>query len=121
MKRDNTKKLVKDFFETSTSDIDTDKLIKKLQPVISKKCSSLKSKSENYFETVVFTLSCIGAFLTGIFLLFPELIDYTDIIIQFFVLVFATVFVIVAINLIAKNLLPKYLDNKDIKLRGKLL
>ena len=121
MKHDNTEEMVKKYFETANEEINTSELIDKLKPIISNKCKILSSKKENYVETVIFVLSCIGAFLTGVFVLFPEIIDYTDIIIQFFILGLVTIFILVAINLVITSLLPRYLDNKNINLRGKLL
>ena len=120
MKQARTEDLIKNYFEETSVDIDTDLLLNKLRPAIQIKCKELKDKKENYFETLIFTLTCIVSFVMGIFFLFPEVIDYTDTVIQFLIVGFITGFMLIAIDIVATGLMPKYMDNKNIKLRGNL-
>jgi hypothetical protein len=72
-------------------------------------------------ETVTFALSCIAVFTIGVLILFPEVIDYTDTIVKFFIIGLATTFALLGINLFVKGLLPNYISNNNIKLKGRLL
>lgn len=121
MKHKNIEELVKDYYVETKMDLNTDELIHSLKPDIANKCRTIKMKRKDYIETVTFALICTAAFLTGIFVLFPEIIDFTDTIIQFLIVGLATAFVLLGINLFVKGLLPSPLVNKNINLKGRLL
>lgn len=121
MKQVSTEELIKNYYEQKNADIDTEGLLKKLKPVVQIKCKELKDKKENWFETLIFTLTCIVTFVMGIFFLFPEVIDYTDTVIQFLIVGFIAGFVLITIDIVATGLMTKGKYNKNIKLRGNLL
>lgn len=119
MKPNNLEEAVYNYFEKENN-LNTDELISRLKPVITQKCEKINSDKKDYLGFMIFALCCVATFVGGIIVLFPEMIDFTDTIMQFVILGLATVFTLAAINLVIRSLLPNSINNSNIKLRGKL-
>lgn len=112
--------MVQRYFDENFEDPNTKELLRKLNSVIVHKCTTIKEKNKSYLETTVFILGCMIALLVGTALLFPDLIDYSNEVIQFALPALAGGLLLAAINLTVRGL-TNGMENEDIKLRGKLL
>lgn len=119
MKRE-AKELMQRYFNENTEVPNTRELLRKLNPAIVHKCTKIKEKKESYLESVVFILGCILVLLFGTVLLFPNMIDYSNEVIQFALPAFAGGLLLTAINFTVRGLVNS-IENENLKLRGKLL
>lgn len=118
--RREAEELVQRYFDENIEAPDTKELLRKLNPVIVHKCTSIKEKKKSHLETAVFVFGCILALLVGTVLLFPDLIDYGNEIIQFVLPASAGGLLLIAINLTIRGL-ANNMENQSLKLRERLL
>lgn len=112
--------LAKCYSEKIITEQDNKILLNTLRPIIEQKCNIIKSNKKDMNEKISFGLICITVFLVGVFLLFGDLIDYTDEILQFAILGVITAMLLAGINLVINSFKNNTINN-NINLRGKLL
>lgn len=120
MNNNEMQELIKNHFNNAGI-VDTEALITKLRPTVSYKCEEIKRQQNNIIQTVLFFLGCIAALFIGSLVLFPDYIDYTSEIVEFAGVSLTIGIFCTFIYLIFKALMTKNLNDREIKLKGRII
>lgn len=114
--------IVSEYFDSETEQkTDTNKMLISLKPTIKHKCETIKTKKNSLTETLIFGISEVIVLIIGLFILFPELIDYTSEYAQIIVFTFLTGLILIGIYFIVNELrATPMMKNNRTRLRGNL-
>lgn len=112
--------LIKNHFDNAQT-VDTEVLMKKLRPVVLHKCEQIKRRQNNLTQTVLFFLGCLVVLFIGSLVLFPDYIDYTSEIVEFAGISLTIGIFSTFVYLIFKELMAGNLNNRELKLKGRVI